>query len=390
MTEEILKPINVMNDDELISILTIKKENFNEEYKSRVLSELNNRGIKFDELLKIAKYKLNAEDIETVNVDLAYERLTLLKEPIDVLTFINSMNEHLSIQKNHNYFLLHHYTPDKGFSSFFVDEDTILRNLLSKFLTLGNWLPDGSEVIKHWETFVDSSSSAYILRLAKILDDADVVYSINSNVLARFSSFNSPYSIVVPTEVIDEANESLEKIDELKISLHRQLELAEENENIDLQLELLVELESVTPEDSILFYNKAQILDEKGDYQNASEALIESFNLDLSNGVIEDVDDTQNYLIEVLEKVEEKGNILHCLATIATFNEDSENTFKYYNQLVELDEKDSVAHLNLGYYFYSNTDDDEKVKFHFNKFIELEPESDEVEAIEAILKNIVR
>ena len=389
MAEEILKPINVMNNDELISILTIKKESFNEEYKSRVLSELNNRGIKFDELLKIAKYKLNAEDTKTVDVDLAHEKFALLKEPIDVLTFINSMNEKFSIQKSHNYFVIHHYTKNIGFSSFFVDGDTILKKLLSKFLTFGNWSPDEGEIIKHWETFVDSSSSAYILRLAKILDDADVTYSINSNVLARFSSFNSPYSIVVPTEVIDEANESLEKIDELKTSLHRQLELAEENENSDLQLELLVELESVTPEDSILFYNKAQILDEKGDYQNASEALIESFNLDLSNGTIEDVDDTENYLVDILKKVEKKANILHCLATIAAFKNDNENTFKYYNQLIELDEKDSVAHLNLGHYFYSNTDDDEKVKFHFNKFIELEPESDEVEAIKAILKSMV-
>ena len=30
MSEEILKPIDVMNNDELIAILTIKKDNFND------------------------------------------------------------------------------------------------------------------------------------------------------------------------------------------------------------------------------------------------------------------------------------------------------------------------------------------------------------------------
>ena len=30
MSEEIIKPIDVMNNDELISVLTVHKENFNE------------------------------------------------------------------------------------------------------------------------------------------------------------------------------------------------------------------------------------------------------------------------------------------------------------------------------------------------------------------------
>ncbi len=388
MAEEILKPIEAMSSDELTVILTINKNNFNDEYKSKVVAELEKRGIKFDELLKIVKYKLNTDDTKEVDVNSAYKKISLLKEPLDVLYFINYMNEHLSIQKNQNVYVLHYYNPSEGFSSFFIEDVAILKSSLLEFLTLGNWLPEESEIIKHWETLVESASSAYILRLAKMLDAADVVYSINSNSLTRFSSFSSPYSIVLPLEDVGEAEEVLTKIDELKTSLHKQLELAEQNENVDLQLELLIELESVTPEDSILFYNKAQLLDEKEDYQNASEALIESFNLDLSNGEIEDVEDTENYLVEILHKVEEKRNILHCLATISAFKGDNENTFKYYNQLVELDENDSVAHLNLGHYFYSNTDDDEKVRFHFNKYIELEPESEEIESIKTILENI--
>ena len=94
--------------------------------------------------------------------------------------------------------------------------------------------------------------------------------------------------------------------------------------------------ENTEEEYSILFYNKAQLLDEKGDYQNASDALIESFNLDFSNGTIDDIEDTENYLVEMLDKIEAKGNILHCLATISAYKGDRivlpitlyNNTFK--------------------------------------------------------------
>ncbi|MBU0475124.1 MAG: hypothetical protein KKF62_13300 [Bacteroidetes bacterium] len=388
MDEEIIKPIDVMNNDELLSILTIKKENFNNEFRSKVANELENRGVKLDEILNVVKYKLNNEEILEVDVASAYEKISLLKEPLDVLYFINYMAEYLALQKNSDGFIIHHYAPKVGFSSFFLEDETMLKSSLNEFLIFGNWLPEGIDIIEHWETFAESTSSAYILRLAKMLDNTDVVYSINSNRLTRFSSFSSPYSIVLPIENMDEAAEVLTKIDELGKNLHEKLEAAEKKEDIDLQLELLTELESVTPEDSLLFYNKAQLLDEKGDYQNAADALIESFNLDFSNESVDDIEDIENYLIEILEKVEVKGNILHCLATISAFKGDIEKTFKYYTELVTLDENDKIAHLNLGHLFYSETEDDEKVKFHFGKFIELEPESDERAAIEAILENI--
>ncbi|MCB9207630.1 MAG: hypothetical protein H6611_10050, partial [Ignavibacteriales bacterium] len=313
---------------------------------------------------------------------------SLLKNPIDVIYFINYMNDSFAIQKNDGVFLIHHNTPNFGFSSFFLDSETELKNSLNNFLTLDQWLPEGAEVIEHWETFAESTSSAYILRIAKLLDEIKLSYCINSAQLVRFNSFNSPYSIVVPAEIIDEAEEVLLKIDELKENLHEQLEAAEKKEDIDLQLKILLELESVTPEDPLVYYNKAQLLDEKSDYQNASDALIESFNLEMESGTVDDIEDIENYLVEVIDKVERKSNILHCLATISSFKGDTESSFEYCKKIIALDENDAIAHLQLGYHYYSNTEDDEKVKFHFKKYIELDPESVERESIEEILNNI--
>lgn len=388
MSVEILKPISTMTNDELLSVLTVNKENFNDDYKTKIADELAKRGINLEEKFKTARFKLNLQDVEELDVTEAYEKLSLLNNSLDVLHFINHMNEHYVIQKNENVFVLHHRSPKVGFSSFFLDSEDELKNSLQNFYTLNNWLPENVEVIKHWETFAESTSSDYILKLAQLMDESNISYCVNSAQMVRFNSFNSPYSIVLPVEELEEAEEIFEKMEQLKESLLKKLEDAESKEDIDLQLELLIELESVTPEDSLVYYNKAQLLDEKGDYQNASDALIESFNIEMSNGAVDDIEDIENYLVSILDKVESKSNILHCLATIFSFKGDVENSFESYRKIINFDEDDAMAHLQLGHHYYSHTEDDEKVKIHFNKYIELEPESEERESIEEILNNL--
>lgn len=388
MSEDILKPISVMTNDELLSVLTVNRDNFNDEYKTKVADEIAKRGINLEEKFKTARYKLNLQDVEEVDVTAAYEKTSLLKNSLDVVYFINYMNEHYAIQKNENVFVIHHHTPKRGFSSFFLDNEAELKNSLQNFFELNNWLPDDIEVIEHWETFAESTSSDYILKLAQLMDESNISYCLNSDQNVRFNSFNSPYSIVLPVEELQEAQEIFEKMEQLKESLHKKLDEAESKEDIDLQLELLTELESVTPEDSLVYYNKAQLLDEKGDYQNASDALIESFNIEMSDGAVDDIEDIENYLTSILDKVESKSNILHCLATIFAFKGDVENSLEYYIKIINLDEDDAMAHLQLGHHYYAHTDDDDKVKTHFNKYIELEPESEERESIEEILNNL--
>ena len=388
MSEEILKPINAMTNDELLSVLTVNRENFNDEYKTKVADELAKRGINLEEKFKTARYKLNLQDVEEVDVIAAYEKISLLKTSLDVIYFINYMNEHFAVQKNENVFVVHHRSPNFGFSSFFLDNEAELKNSLQNFYTLNDWLPEDAEVIKHWETFAESTSSDYILKLAQLMYESNISYCLNSTQNVRFNSFNSPYSIVLPVEELQEAEEIFEKMEQLKENLHKKLEEAESKEDIDLQLELLIELESVTPEDSLVYYNKAQLLDEKGDYQNASDALIESFNIEMSNGAVDDIEDIENYLASILDKVESKSNILHCLATIFAFKGNVENSLEYYRKIISLDEDDAMAHLHLGHHYYSHTEDDDKVKTHFNKYIELEPESEERESIEEILNNL--
>lgn len=116
--------------------------------------------------------------------------------------------------------------------------------------------------------------------------------------------------------------------------------------------------------------------------------MIESFNIDFGNSEVDDIEDVEEYLLGVLEKVENKSNILHCLATIASYKGEIESAIKFYDEILEVDENDPIAHLNLGHFYFSHFEEDEKVKFHFNKYKELEPDSNEIESIETIMNNI--
>jgi tetratricopeptide (TPR) repeat protein len=298
------------------------------------------------------------------------------------------MEEFVAIQKISDFYLFHFYNQESGFTSFFIDKEEELKSSLSEFLSYGNWLPDDSEIIEHWDTLAESSSEEYILKITKLLDKADFYYCINTVYLARFNSVNYPYSILLPAEDIEEAEEVLDVLDNLENELNKKLEIAENNNDLEKQLEIILELESIKPEDSVLFYNKAQLLDQKGDYENASEALIHSFNLDYENGEVEDLQDVEDYLLEIKNKVKSKTNILHCLATISLYKHDNETALKYYSELIESDENDKIAHLNLGHIYYSHFEDDEKAIFHFKKFIKLETNRNEIEPIKAILDNL--
>jgi len=388
MAEEYIKPINIMNNDELISVITIKRSNYNDNYRDKVLSELKKRGVRLEDILEVVKFKFNDSDFENIEIHEVFEKINLLENPLDLIYFKNYMGEHFAIQRSCDAFLCHHYNEKLGFSSFFVKSEEELKTSLKEFSSIGNWLPEGAEIIKHWDTLAESTSSEYVLLLAKMLDENKQYYCLNTTNLIRFDSFRNPYSLVLPTENIEEAREVFILLDKLKNDLNEKLELAEASEDVDKQLEIISELETITPEDSVLYYNKAQLLDEKGMFQEASDSLIESFNLDVANGTLEDIEDIENYLIEMLEKVESKTNILHCLASINSLKGDNEKALIYYTNLIELNEKDSIAHLNLGHIYYSYFEDDEKVRLHFQKFIELEPDSEDIDAIKVILANL--
>lgn len=388
MREKILKPLPQMSEDELIEVLTKDREDYNDEMLNKVTSELEKRGISLEDVKNRVTFWINASDPEKANIESALAKLDEEIEITDVLYFENYMSEIIAIQKAEKFYGAHHFNKKRNSQTFFINEDKDIKEFLKRFLRMEDWNSFVENSYEHWDTFIESHSAKYISNVAELLDGIGIYYSINSQNLIRFRTFSKPFALVVPVEFLDKAETVLDKLDDKKDKLYEELEKAEEASDIEKELEILRELEGITPEDPAVFYNKAQILAEKGEHKEASDAVIDSFNIELENGDVEDLVEIEKYLMEALPKVDDKKNILHCLASIASFKGENERAFELYKNLIKEDESDSVAHLNLGHLYFSQTEDDEKVKQHFNKYLELEPDSPERESIESILSSL--
>ncbi len=59
-----------------------------------------------------------------------------------------------------------------------------------------------------------------------MLDENNLYYSLNTNNLIRFDSFSNPYSLVLPAEDIEEAEEVFVLLENLKNNLHQKNEIS--------------------------------------------------------------------------------------------------------------------------------------------------------------------
>ena len=89
MSAEILKPIADMSDEELLAVLTVNRDNFNDEHKVKVAEELMKRGVDLEEKFKKAKYNFNLQEIKEIDIYEAYEKISILKTSLDVLYFFH-------------------------------------------------------------------------------------------------------------------------------------------------------------------------------------------------------------------------------------------------------------------------------------------------------------
>jgi tetratricopeptide (TPR) repeat protein len=262
------------------------------------------------------------------------------------------------------------------------------KSLLKEFLVNGTISASKLENYKDWEALIETSAEQYIKKIADYLDEMEIPYFVKDLNMKFFFGFSSPFSLMVPVKYLGDAEEAIDKARDKAEDLYSKLEKAEESGDEEKQLEIYDELEKLTPGDSAVFYNKAQILLNREDYENGAAAFIESFNLDVESGQIDDIDEIEAVLNNLAEKLPENLDVLHSLATISSFRNNIDEALDRYQKILDIKENDPIAHLNLGHLYYTHTDEDEKAKQHFNKYLELEPNSIEAESVRSILENL--
>ena len=176
------------------------------------------------------------------------------------------------------------------------------------------------------------------------------------------------------------------ELDEKKQALLAQLDPLEEADDLEGQLAIYNQLNDLVFIDAYIFYNKGCVLYDLERSDEAAEAIMLSINLDLDLGRLARAHESLELLAEISEEIPKNTDVLHCLAGLESERNNTEKARNYYQKIIEVNDNDAIAHLNLGYFYYENSEMQSLAVKHFNRYLELV----ETEAERSIVEDFLR
>jgi len=383
-----------IEDIELIKIHYREQAKYEANFLDAVQKELKRRKNRIKELINQIQIRYNYSEPQTGTIDEARSKLTQALDCWDVYYFTIILNETLLIQHIYFAWVVHVFDTEYFSYSFINDDATKFDQIFTKFLKLEDWESEVTNQITDWEELVQLDSYNVAENLIQALVAEEIPFSVKKPDFPHFNAIYGTYYeaskiiIVVPESHREHALQIVEKIQSRIEQLQEALIIAEDNHNYQRQIEIYSELEKFMSDDAVLFFNKGSLFYELGQFEAAAEALIHSLNIQVENSQTIELDEIQTLLQEISEKFPEKIEILHALAVLARIEEDTASEMDYYQQILKINSTDSIAHLNLGYLNYHQEDGNEQAKYHFQQYLELEPEAEDREAIEDLLVSI--
>ena len=392
---KLLDKISTLETKELAKMLFRQKDDFIESVLDGVREELQRRDFKPEQIIEEIGYQFNNENIINCTLEEALLKLDSDLSNWDVLSFKNYFNEQLSLQKTLSFWVLYYYDNVKNFSVG-INHTVDAKSVLEKFLKLEDWKPaeDDRYYFEDWEIFQASNSSVYIEKLSQRLKEKEIPFLMQNmnawhlNQIYGPNTSTEPFLILVPLNELEKCEEVLTGIQNEAEILNQELAEAEQSSDCIKQLEIYDKLEEIQLCDSIMYFNKGCVLIELNQLNEAAEAFIESITIASKDGDKNSVDETLKVLEDMLEELPENINILHTLASIAVERNEEKNAVKYYEKIVSIKDKDSYAHLQLGYLYFASGGKSDSARTHFNKYLELEPDAQDRDEIKDILSQL--
>jgi tetratricopeptide (TPR) repeat protein len=100
------------------------------------------------------------------------------------------------------------------------------------------------------------------------------------------------------------------------------------------------------------------------------------------------LDEAESYLEHLAARLSENLPLRHTLANIALFNEDDKKAKEYFEPILALAPADSVAHVNLGHLYAQDQRERSRAVWHYQRYLELEPQAEDRAAIESMLAGL--
>lgn len=379
-----------MSDEELITALTVHKDEYTEEFNVVAAGELETRGKSVAEFLDRVGVSVGGQTEETVTIEGALGRLKEMAQPFGVIGFSNCMGMGMLLQKASLCWMVHDLS-GAATEPLIVKSDQKVEAILSRFFNLEGWevAVEGGMRRDAWTALGGKESEADVMAVCAALEKEGIPSALEKQATAGGcgggACVTDKPAMLVEREQLEQARSIHEALENAIESLYEQVSELEGEENAAEELELLGKLAELVPQDEMVHFNRGVLL---FDMQRLGEAA-ESFTAAAFNrNDMEVRQDATDYLVEILEKLPQSQAILHNLASLAMESGNIEDAEGYFKRIVENDPEDAVAHLNLGHIYYANTDDSDLTLHHMNAFLLVSTDSPERMEAERIVSEL--
>jgi tetratricopeptide (TPR) repeat protein len=386
----------LMSDMELLQAVTVLRGEYREDFLKIARFELEKRKINLSELSKRAKSQFGDEPEQIRTVE---QILADLKEETkiwDLRSLTNFVEESLVIQKETLFWVLHYLFDGEYQASFLVDSPDMLEKLLPRFCAAEDWDSDLEETfsLDDWVIFVSSRSREYIETMATALEKNDIPFVVRDASFSRIFGLHegagfASINILIPEDYLDTARAVMDEIQKTIAALHKKAEELTGKGDPQQELEVYNYLVRLQPDDEIVFFNRGVLLFNRQQFEEAAHSFIQA-NLNAGKtGHLVIVEDTEAYLLRILENLPDNIEILQSLAYSSLQNGNPGEAEKYYQKILSLKPDDAETHLNLGHLYYQGeVEQNERALKHFQQYLELNPQAEDRGAIEAIIEDL--
>ena len=394
--EQIKSQCSIMSDEELARVIILDRESYSENFLQIAQQEFKHRGIKLNEFFNRVTVRFNNGNPQGVDIR---EAMALLKQDIkvwDIWEYTNALGQTFFLQKGGVFRIIHFSFGGEYLKSYLIESMELLWEIFRRFFLYKDWqsLVKDEQDLREWAMLLSGEYPENIINISNVLKKCEIPYIVKSSGLARLNgvlgdSFDeSSLSILVPESDLNSAFSVIDEIQKTIDYLYNRAEEFAESGDLQKELKIYEHLEKLNPNDAVIYFNKGVILFELEKFDEAVEQFIESTVKGEAENNWEVIEDSESYLKQLAEKLPGNIDVLHTLATLSLEQEKFQDAEKYFQKVLFIDPEDKAAHLNLGHLYYQGNSQNGEALKHFNKYLELNPNSEDREEIESIIENL--
>jgi tetratricopeptide (TPR) repeat protein len=383
-----------MSDLELIRAVTVNRSTHTDEFRIVAEEQLRFRGIDLARarrtLIFDFKHDEGRDDEIQVELDLdeALARLDRRLDDWDMMFFRSAIGETAAVQQDGAMHEVHLFDEHDYVASFTARSIEQVREVLAALCRIESWEPLIEETrydLAEWSVLGSRRQRDDVGAMARALAEAGIPFVLRGRNLARFHPSYDVQdqawddTLLVPPARGDEIEAAFASYGERLDALGQRAEELAASGQTDAELDTRAEIVRLAPEDADAAYDLACLLMRLGRSEEAIPHLLHGTGAEEAAKA----QDALRRLVDLGNQFPDHVVLLHNLAGMF-FGVDAARAQRYYERILEVDPDDAIAHVNLAN-LHVDAERDDQARRHYTRYLELTPDAEDREAIEAFL-----